>query len=85
MNGPLDHTAPQLIAIDATALREMHNEMRSLRAEVRAALNPHMTVKQFAAHRGVTTRTVNNWIAAGKLKTAKINDERLIDSNQAIG
>ena len=62
----------QLIAIDPTALDELTAEVRALRAELSAVRVDHqpqwLTVPEYAKRMNVTTRTVRDWIAAGRVE-----------------
>ena len=40
---------------------------------------PEMTIEHYAQHVGVTTRTVEGWVAKGLLPTTKVGRRRLIN------
>ncbi len=44
-----------------------------------AILIPEMTIEQYAAHVGVTERTVQGWIDKGYLLSVKISKRRLVN------
>jgi len=43
---------------------------------------PEMTIEHYAAHVGVSTRTVNGWINRGYLPSIKLGKRRLVNVAQ---
>lgn len=68
-------TAPMLIAIDATEIAAMREELRALRMEIRnVQMTPRpewLTVSAYAHEVGRTERTVRAWIAAGRVESRR--------------
>lgn len=64
--------AKQLIAIDETALDALKAELSEIRQLLNAAnitaRSERLTIRDYAEEKGVSTKTVNNWIAAGRVQ-----------------
>lgn len=64
-------TTAAMIAVDANALDALKSQMERLERKIDQLTEPEpdwMSIKDYAAHVGRSTKTVRNWIAEGKVE-----------------
>lgn len=75
MNRPLPTEGRLMVAVDPSALDELRQELAALRDEIKSvrivAAPEWLDAGEYARQRGVSRRTVMNWIARGQVESRR--------------